>query len=256
MTRKVDVIIPEEKRKNDSFGFIYPSLAASDTSSQKEGDLHELLGLPHTHSIVYFKSKRFREITEFESLSLYGWPKVILKSAFEKTYSKTGFWVGDETRVNVVVVGKYKDFSASSEIPKRKVTTPRYFRPSEEKKSKKVTPRFYPEGTETNTKIESFIFQGKRYYVKSWKEVLFEVCELMFERHPEQFDRVLKIRGRKRIYFSKILDDISVKPEKIRGTDIYVETNFSSPRQAKVSKQVITLFGYGEEDLSFECYQR
>jgi hypothetical protein len=99
--------------------------------------------------------------------------------------------------------------------------------------------------------INSFTFKGTRYNVRSWKEMLLKITNLMLSAHREQFDKVLYLKGRKRPYFTKNPSELR-SPEKINNTNIFVETNLSANSIVKLSKSIIEIFGYKEEDLSIE----
>jgi predicted type IV restriction endonuclease len=100
--------------------------------------------------------------------------------------------------------------------------------------------------------IIAFSFKGKKYQVKSWKEMLIKICNLMLSTHRDRFDKVLSLVGRKRPYFTKDPNKLT-KPEKINNTDIYVETNLSANSIVKLSKDILLLFGYKEDDISIEA---
>jgi len=78
----------------------------------------------------------------------------------------------------------------------------------------------------TGRTITAFTFKGKRYEVKSWRSMLLKVCEIMLTSHRETFDRVLNLTGRKRPYFTRNPNELR-SPERISGTDIFVETNLT-----------------------------
>ncbi|HOO54372.1 MAG TPA: type I restriction endonuclease [Methanothrix sp.] len=99
------------------------------------------------------------------------------------------------------------------------------------------------------TSIDHFELKGTQYDVDSWKNMLLKICDIMQTSHKDQFDKVLSLRGRKLAYFSKNPTELSL-PEPISGTDIYVETSHSADRIVKISKDIIKLFGYSEDDLS------
>lgn len=103
----------------------------------------------------------------------------------------------------------------------------------------------------TGSSIVSFNFRGKEYKVKYWIEMLKEICNIMLTLHRNRFEQVLNLVGRKRPYFTKNKDELRI-PGRIKGTDIYVELNLSANSIAKLSKDVISLFGYDSEDLSIE----
>ena len=96
--------------------------------------------------------------------------------------------------------------------------------------------------------IVAFIFQNKEYSVRSWKEMLLKIVNIMIDNHREKFNKVLELRGKKRPYFSKNPRELR-KAERISNTDIYVETNLSANQIVKLSIDIIKTFGYKEEDL-------
>jgi len=99
------------------------------------------------------------------------------------------------------------------------------------------------------TYIDHFELNGVKYEVDSWKSMLLKICGLMLTAHKGQFDNVLSLGGRKRAYFSKNPTELR-SPEPITGTDIYVETSHSADRIVKLSRDIISLFGYSEDDIS------
>ncbi len=108
-----------------------------------------------------------------------------------------------------------------------------------------------PSESYTGKSIVAFTFKGTRYPVRSWKELLITITNLMLSAHREQFDKVLNLVGRKRPYFTRNPNELRI-PERINNTDIYVETHLSAKSIVKLSKSIIALFGYSEDDLSIE----
>lgn len=100
--------------------------------------------------------------------------------------------------------------------------------------------------------ITSFEFKGTRYEVNSWKGMLIQICNIMRDIHSDQFEKVLKLSGSKRPYFSRNADDLR-GAERINGTQIFVDAHQSASRMVKLSIDVISLFGYAENDLSIEA---
>ena len=103
----------------------------------------------------------------------------------------------------------------------------------------------------TGKSIVAFTFKGTRYPVRSWKAMLIKITNVMLSTHREQFDKVLKLVWRKRPYFTRNPNELR-NPERINNTDIYVETNLSANQIVKLSKSIISLFGYKENGLSIE----
>jgi len=103
----------------------------------------------------------------------------------------------------------------------------------------------------TGKSIVSFTFKGTRYNVRSWKDMLIEICNTMVNTHRNSFEQVLNLVGRKRPYFTKSPGELR-NPERVNGTDIYVEVNLSANSIVKLSRDILALFGYKKDDLSIE----
>lgn len=103
----------------------------------------------------------------------------------------------------------------------------------------------------TGTRPCSFRLFGEQESVSSFKDLLVGVCEKVAARHPDEFDRVLQLKGRTRDYFSREYKDMT-RPEKIPGTDLFVEANLSANDVVRRCRDVLRLFGYSEETLSVE----
>jgi len=101
--------------------------------------------------------------------------------------------------------------------------------------------------------VTAFTFKNTRYEVRFWKDILIKICNLMNSIHRSDFDRVLSLQGRKRPYFTKNANELRI-PEKIEGTDIFVEINLSANSIVKMCLDVLSLFGYSEEDFNIEAY--
>lgn len=95
----------------------------------------------------------------------------------------------------------------------------------------------------TGKGISAFVFYNKKYEARSWKQLLLGVCDEINNLHKKDFEKVLSLKGRKRPYFTKNANELRV-PEKIKGTDIFVETNLSANSIVSLCEDVISLFGY------------
>jgi len=104
----------------------------------------------------------------------------------------------------------------------------------------------------TGRSILSFSFKGRNYDAGSWKDMLLKVCEIVYKSHRGSFEAVLTLAGRNRHYFTRNSAEL-LTPEKIAGTDIYVETNLSAMGVVALSNKILSLFGYNESDLSIEA---
>lgn len=100
----------------------------------------------------------------------------------------------------------------------------------------------------TEKSIIGFTLRKKEYQVNSWRNLLMSIIEIVLTTNRKQFEKVLSLKGRKRPYFSKMPSELR-EPEKIKDTDIYVETNLNANSIVSLSKKVIKLFGYDENEL-------
>lgn len=107
-------------------------------------------------------------------------------------------------------------------------------------------------GHYSGRKISSFSFMGKKYEVKFWKELLMTLCNVLNGIHKNEFDRVLRIVGRKRPSFTRNSLELR-SPQRINNTNIYVETNLSANSIVRLCREVLSLFGYSSNDLTIEA---
>jgi len=96
--------------------------------------------------------------------------------------------------------------------------------------------------------INSFTFQGSTVPVKSWEEMLTTVCNLFAGTHPQEFEKVLWLYDDHNPCFSRYSDQLRI-PEKIKKTNIYVETKLAPEEIVKTVGDLLTEFGYGHEEL-------
>ena len=96
--------------------------------------------------------------------------------------------------------------------------------------------------------INSFTFQGNTVPVKSWEEMLTTVCNFFAGTHPQEFEKVLWLYDDPNPCFSRYSDQLRI-PEKIKKTNIYVETKLAPEEIVKTVGDLLTEFGYGHEEL-------
>ena len=97
--------------------------------------------------------------------------------------------------------------------------------------------------TWTGKQIKAFTFNGKKYKVKYWYEFLTRFCEILSKDYADQFEDVLQLKPH---FFSKnpAADFAkSMSPRKIRGTNIYVQTNINSDLKNKIVRDLVEHFG-------------
>ncbi|HAV42553.1 TPA: restriction endonuclease subunit R [bacterium] len=201
-----------------------------------------------TNAEGVYKSKQKRRLIE-DTLPK-AWKKLIteadeiLVELIAETTEKLCGYKPDLTAVENFLV---------SYIPKMEPSIPKV--PKQVTPSKEVT--IIKEGPSegekiyTGKSISAFTFKETRYVVKTWKELLIQICDIIAATHRDRFEQVLNLIGRKRPYFSRNQNELRA-PERIEGTDIYVEINLSANSIVKLSRDVLSLFGYTKEDLSIE----
>lgn len=106
-------------------------------------------------------------------------------------------------------------------------------------------------GGYTNRSISAFVFNGTQYKVRSWKDLLMAMCDILIKTHSTEFEKVLNIRGRKRPYFTRNSNELRI-PQEVNETGVFVETNLSANNIVKICLDMISIFGYSEDELKIE----
>ena len=97
--------------------------------------------------------------------------------------------------------------------------------------------------------IKSYTFNGKTNPVRYWEDLLTGLCDYFAAIHAKDFEKVLWISGEDKTYFSRYSDQLRI-PEKIKGSDIYVETKLGPDEIVKTSRSLLREFGYDASELS------
>ncbi len=92
-----------------------------------------------------------------------------------------------------------------------------------------------------------------RYEARYWIDILTKITKLMYNLDKNNFNVVLELRGRRRPYYTKNANELRL-PQKVEGTDIFMETNLSSNQIVNVCKSIIALFGYSEQEFTIETH--
>ena len=105
----------------------------------------------------------------------------------------------------------------------------------------------------TGKSLKSFTFKGKKYETTYWKDMLLQLCSVIAELNKDKFNEILTIVGRQsqKPFFSKNPVDLR-SANLIDGTDIYAEVNLNPDSIIRLSKNVLSKFGYQETDISIE----
>jgi predicted type IV restriction endonuclease len=96
--------------------------------------------------------------------------------------------------------------------------------------------------------IKSFAFNGHTYPVRQWEEVLTTLCDHFATVRAKDFEKVLWISNDQKPYFSRYSDQLRI-PEKIKHTDIYVETKLKPDEIVKAAGKLLMEFGHSKEEL-------
>jgi restriction system protein len=98
------------------------------------------------------------------------------------------------------------------------------------------------------TKPASFTLQGQSYPVVSWRALLVTLCEIMAERHPDDFTaRALAVRGPRRQHIAAAPDGM-INPVPIGVSDLWLEANQSATSAQRVAELILEAFGYTTGD--------
>ncbi|MGD8257612.1 MAG: hypothetical protein PVG70_00505 [Desulfobacterales bacterium] len=97
-------------------------------------------------------------------------------------------------------------------------------------------------------KIESYTFKGHTYTVRSWEEMLTTLCDHFAAKYSKDFEKVLWISNDQKPHFSRYSDQLRM-PEKIKKTDIFVETKLNPDETVKTAGKLLTEFGYSKDEL-------
>lgn len=106
----------------------------------------------------------------------------------------------------------------------------------------------------TGKKPSSFTFIGKNYNVRYWKDILLQVCRILYKKNNmlfESFPKDTSMEGKRSKVYSFTKGDLR-SPKKIEGTGVYVETNMSANH---ILKEIIKLLNkYGMDYNEFKIY--
>jgi hypothetical protein len=96
--------------------------------------------------------------------------------------------------------------------------------------------------------VESFNFEDKEYDVKSWQEIPWKICSIIFEKHKYSFENVLYITLKGQEFFTKSQFHFLMGKE-IPNTGIFINIDLPDMLALSLSKEILSLFGYKESDL-------
>ena len=89
----------------------------------------------------------------------------------------------------------------------------------------------------------SFTLDSETRDVTSWSGLLVEVCLMMRDSHPGDFERILEIRGRKLPYYSRAAGELNL-PRPIGDTGIFASCHGTGALIAGRARRVMEHFGH------------
>ncbi len=99
--------------------------------------------------------------------------------------------------------------------------------------------------------IKAYGFNGNTYKVSTWDEMLTSLCDYFASTNSKDFEKVLWISNEQKPRFSRYGDQLRM-PEKVKRTDIYVETKLSPDEVVRTCGKLLVEFGYNKDDLEIE----
>lgn len=103
----------------------------------------------------------------------------------------------------------------------------------------------------------SFEFQGKKYNVRDWKDMLLQTCNAVSKIDSKiimNFPNNKRMNGKKNIYFAYKSDEIVRSPRKIKDLDLYVATNHSANSIRNIIMNILMEYKVSVSD--FKIYLR
>jgi hypothetical protein len=104
-------------------------------------------------------------------------------------------------------------------------------------------------GELTGSHVYGFIFQNKTHQADSHKDVFLKLTDILIRNYPDKREVVFSIQGTKKKYFSTNPSDFKHGYEKIRGTNIYVDTNENAPQLNRRCQRLLQAFGIDPDAL-------
>jgi hypothetical protein len=104
-------------------------------------------------------------------------------------------------------------------------------------------------GELTGSQVCGFIFQNKTHGADSHKDVFLKLTDFLLRNYPDKREVVFSIKGTKKKYFSTNPSDFKHGYEKIRGTNIYVDTNENAAQLNRRCQRLLQAFGFDPDEL-------
>ena len=88
------------------------------------------------------------------------------------------------------------------------------------------------------------VVEGQTFEVSTWRDGVLKTCVYVMKKKPNEFMKILKLKGRKRAWFA-LHPERLWNPKQIEGTRVWVETNMNSNNLATLCMTILDYFGFG-----------
>ena len=107
----------------------------------------------------------------------------------------------------------------------------------------------------TGTKVIGYTIGGETFKPDGHhhRDVLRKILENISQRFPNHLEKLFALKGKKRKYFSRDINDIR-DPGRIKGTNIYFEMNDNSDTLRARCKKVLKLYGFDTSTFKIITY--
>lgn len=100
----------------------------------------------------------------------------------------------------------------------------------------------------TGKKPKYVKFKNKTHEIEVWRDVVRIVAKQIYDE-VDDFNKVLDIKGKTRVYFAKNRKNKLMISKPIHGTPFYFEGNLNATQLMNITYQMLNIFGYDESDL-------
>jgi hypothetical protein len=110
----------------------------------------------------------------------------------------------------------------------------------------------------TDTNPEEILLFGKKFEIKSWREVLLKLIEEIGKKNKNfisNIDKIEEFRGRTRVYFAYDDSNIDKRFYKQLPNGLYVMVNSSANAIVSLCRKVLKIAGFSENDLKIKVNQ-
>lgn len=105
-----------------------------------------------------------------------------------------------------------------------------------------------PSGTPPPKGLTGFVLWGKRYSEETWIGVWLKVAEAVYDRHSDEFERALQLRGRSQQYITSSTKGRR-RSRRIGNSPYYAHAYLSAIQCERRARELLELFGYGAGEL-------